>query len=227
MKYEAVIFDLFGTLIDNFSRQEYESVLMEMASTLAVPYDEFTLLWFDTFHQRITGALPTPESNIEYICQKLGIQVNDTQIKLAGRVRLDYTVRSFKPRPGSVEVLAHLKSEGYKTGLISDCSSEIPKVWANTPLAPLFDVAVFSCLAGIKKPNPRIYQKATEQLGVEPQTCLYVGDGSSQELTGASQVGMNPVLIRVPDESVDAHFIDREEWDGPVISSLAEILTLL
>jgi len=198
-----------------------------MASILAVPYDEFTLSWFDSFHQRITGAFPTPKANIEHICQKLGIQVTDAQIKLAGRVRLDYTVRSFKPRPGSVEVLAQLKSEGYKTGLISDCSSEIPKVWTNTPLAPLFDVAVFSCLAGIKKPNPRIYQKATEQLGVEPQTCLYVGDGSSQELTGASQVGMHPVLIRVPDESVDAHFIDREEWDGTVISSLQEILTLL
>ena len=214
-------------MIDNFTRQEYESILAEMASVLAVPYDEFTLLWFDTFQQRITGALPTPESNIEIICQKLKIQVTDAQIKLAGRVRLDYTIRSFKPRPGSVEVLAHLKSEGYKTGLISDCSSEIPKVWPNTPLAPLFDVTVFSCLAGMKKPNPLIYQKATEQLGVEPQTCLYVGDGSSQELTGASRVGMHPVLIRVPDESVDAHFIDREDWDGTVISSLQEVLALI
>jgi putative hydrolase of the HAD superfamily len=198
-----------------------------MASILSVPYDEFTLLWFDTFHQRITGALSTPQANIEHICQKLGIQVNDAQIELAGRVRLDYTIRSFKPRPGSVEVLAQLKSAGYKTGLISDCSSEIPKIWAKTPLAPFFDITVFSCSAGIKKPNPRIYQTATEQLGVEPQTCLYIGDGSSQELTGAFQVGMNPVLIRVPDESVDAHFIDREEWDGTVISSLQEVLTLI
>ncbi len=226
-KYEAVIFDLFGTLIDNFSRREYESVLAEMASILAVPYDEFTLLWFDSFHQRITGAFPTPKANIEHICQKLGIQVTDAQIKLAGRVRLDYTTRSFKPRPGSVEVLTHLKSEGYKTGLISDCSSEIPTVWGNTALAPLFDVAVFSCIVGIKKPNPRIYQAATDQLAVKPQTCLYIGDGSSQELTGASRVGMHPVLIRLPDESADAHFIDREEWDGPAISSLQEVLTLV
>jgi hypothetical protein len=39
---------------------------------------------------------------------------------------------------------------------------------------------------------------------------------------------MYPVLIRVPDESTDAHFIDREEnWDGPVISSLPEVINLL
>ena len=31
MKYAAVVFDLFGTLVDNFSRQEYEGMLTGMA----------------------------------------------------------------------------------------------------------------------------------------------------------------------------------------------------
>lgn len=30
---------------------------------------------------------------------------------------------------------------------------------------------------------------AAKQLGVEPQACLYIGDGSSQELNGANGVG--------------------------------------
>jgi len=65
-------------------------------------------------------------------------------------------------------------------------------------------------------------------LGVEPQDCLYIGDGSSRELTGALQVGMHPVIIRVPDESTDTHFVEREEnWEGPEISSLQEVLGLL
>ncbi len=92
----------------------------------------------------------------------------------------------------------------------------------------MFDVTVFSCVAGIKKPDPRIYHIATERLGVDPQDCLYIGDGSSRELTGALEVGMHPVLIHDPDESDDTHFIDREDdWKGPVISSLREVLGLL
>jgi putative hydrolase of the HAD superfamily len=215
-------------LIDNFTRREYESVLAEMASVLAAPHDKFIRYWLDTFIERTTGVHPTHKASIEYICQKLGVRVSKAQIEHAGKVRLDYTTRSIKPRQDSIEVLTRLKSEGYKTGLISDCSGEIPMVWNNTPFAPLFDATVFSCQAGIKKPDPRIYHKATTQLGVEPQNCMYIGDGSSQELTGAIRVGMHPVLIRMPDESVDDHFIDREEnWEGPVISSLQEVMLLL
>ncbi len=228
MKYQAVIFDLFGTIIDNFSLPEYQSVLVEMASILEAPHNEFARWWLDTFIERTTGVHPTHKESIEYICQKLGIGVSEAQVEHAARVRLDYTARAIKPRAGSIEVLTRLKSEGYKTGLISDCSGEIPIVWDNTPFAQLFDATVFSCKAGTKKPDPQIYYMATEKLMVEPQDCLYIGDGSSQELTGAANVGMHPVLIRVPDESTNAHFIDREKnWDGPVISSLQEVLNLL
>jgi len=228
MKYAAVIFDLFGTLVDNFSLQEHRSILTEMASVLASSSDDFVRLWFDTFDDRVTGAFQSPEANIEYICRQLGVCVEDTQIKLAAQIRFDYTVRSMTPRPDAIEVLSHLKLKAYKIGLISDCSSELPTIWKSTPFAPLIDVAVFSCSVGLKKPDPRIYQMATNQLAVEPQRCLYVGDGSSHELTGASQVGMHPVLLRVlGEDNTDAHWIDREEWDGPVISSLKDVLNLL
>jgi hypothetical protein len=38
---------------------------------------------------------------------------------------------------------------------------------------------------------------------------------------------MRAVLIRAPDEVADAHTIDREEWDGEVISSLEKVLKFL
>jgi putative hydrolase of the HAD superfamily len=228
VKYQAVIFDLFGTLIKNFRRPGYENVLAEMASILSVPREDFLNQWFDSFRERITGIFPTPEANIKHICQTLKIQVSEGQVKEAARMRLDYTKASMKPRPGALEVLAYLRGEDYKIGLISDCSGEIPMVWDNTPFAPFFDVTVFSCVAGIKKPDPRIYYLATDQLEVEPDDCLYIGDGSSHELTGALHVGMHPVLIRDPDEPVDAHLVEREEqWDGAVIISLKEVLNLI
>ena len=229
MKYKAVIFDLFGTLINNYSIQQHEGVLRQMASVLAAPSEDFVRLWYDTFNERCTGVFQNTEANIDYVCQKLGVLVEDSQRSLAARIRLDLTARSMIPVPESIAVLSHLKSEGYKTGLVTDCSAEVPAIWQDTPFAPLFDVAVFSCLVGLKKPAPRIYRLAMERLGVEPHSCLYIGDGSSQELTGAAAVGMHPVLIRDPDEdSTEVHRVDAEveEWDGSVISSLKDVLTL-
>ncbi len=230
MKYKAVIFDLFGTLIDNFSVREHESVLRQMASAVSAPSDGFVQLWLKTFNERATGVFQSPEANIDYTCKKLGVYAEDAQVKLAARIRFDFTARSMTPRPDAVEVLSHLKSNGYKTGLISDCSAEVPAIWQDTPFAPLFDVTIFSCKVGVKKPSPRIYQLAIEQLGVEPHGCLYIGDGSSQELTGAAAVGMHPILIRDPDEdSAEVHRVDAEaeKWGGPVIPSLKEALTLV
>ncbi len=228
MKYSAVIFDLFGTLIDTSSRAEYERVLGEMADVLGAPREDFTKLWFDTFNLRTTGVLISPEGNIDYICRQLGVSFMDAQLKRASRIRFNFTVDSLKPRPDALKTLGFLRANGYKVGLISDCSTEVPTAWKDTPLAPLIDVPVFSCVAGVKKPDPRIYQMALERLGVEARDCLYIGDGSSQELSGAQKVGMYPVLIRVPHEmNEDAYRIDEEEWQGPAISSLREVLKLV
>jgi putative hydrolase of the HAD superfamily len=227
-KYKAIIFDLFGTLVDNFIRGEYERVLAEMAAILNTPFKEFQRVWLESFPQRVTGAHANQKASIEYICRELNAPVTEAQVEQAFRVRLDYTKRSVVPRPDALATLKKLKEAGYKIGLISDCSGEIPLIWDSTPLAPFFDVTVFSCVAGIKKPDPRIYHLALDPLQVRPQDCLYVGDGSSQELTGALKVGMHPILIRDPDESVDAHYIDREDdWPGPRIAFLREVLSLL
>lgn len=230
MKYKAVIFDLFGTLVDKFSLREHKGVLRQMASVLPAPPDDFIQLWFDTFNERGLGVFQTIEENVEYICGKLGIHPEDAQIKLAARINLDYAARTIKTCPHAMEVLSYLKSQGCKTGLITNCSASIPKILNDMPLASLIDVAVFSSLIGIQKPDPRIYEIAAQQLTVEPQYCLYIGDGDCQELTGAASVGMHPVLIRNPDEdSTDVHRVDYEadKWDGRVISSLKEVLTLV
>jgi putative hydrolase of the HAD superfamily len=227
-KYKAVIFDLFGTIIYNFSLSAYENVLSEMADILKAPRDDFARLWFDTFRERMSGKWDTPRGSIEYICERLNVKATGAEIERTSQARLDFSRNNMIPRPEAVRVISRLKNQGYKIGLISDCSGEIPRTWPDTPFAPLFDVTIFSCEVGMKKPKPEIYLLATKQLGITPQECMYIGDGSSRELTGALRVGMYPVLIRVPGETADSHFIDREEgWDGPVIESLEEIPDLL
>jgi putative hydrolase of the HAD superfamily len=228
MKYKAVIFDLFGTLVDNFTIPAYQRVLEEMSSVLKAPPEKFSQIWRDTFRLRTNGTHRTHQESIRYIYRELGVPVTEEQIEEAAAIRLYYTIKSLQPRPEAIPVIKKLKATGYKVGLISDYSPETPAAWSKTRFDGIFDVTVFSCVAGVKKPDPRIYQIATEKLKTKPEDCLYIGDGSSHELTGAQQAGMTPVLIRVPNEPTDTHFIEREEnWEGQIISSLKEVLELV
>jgi putative hydrolase of the HAD superfamily len=227
MKYQAVIFDLFGTLADNFSSREYEEALKQMAAVLAVSPDDFKQGWYGSSRVRNSEAPTEMEARIEYICTKLGAAREKRHIKDAATARFDYIRRVMEPRKDAVEVISYLKRKGHKIGLISDCSDEIPVIWPKNPLACLFDATVFSCLAGIRKPDPRIYGLATNQLGVPFDSCLYIGDGGSQELTGAEKVGMHSVLFRLDGDSTEQNLVSREEWNGLRIRSFREILTIV
>jgi putative hydrolase of the HAD superfamily len=227
MKYLAVIFDLFGTLADNFSTREYDEALAEMATILSLRFDDFKKGWYSSSKARNPLAPQGIDDRVAYICTELAERREPEQIRRAAGARYDYIRRVMKPRPESIEVISYIKKQGHKIGLISDCSDEIPVIWPETPLAPLFDAAVFSCVAGFRKPDPRIYSLAMEKLSVPPQSCLYIGDGGSQELSGALKAGMNPVLIRLDAESNEEHLSSRERWNGQTVRSLKEILDLI
>ena len=229
MKYQAVIFDLFGTLVKTASSQERQRMLSRIASALSVDSDTFIGLWANTSSDRIKGNIGFRE-NIEYILRKAGAPIEDARIELATNIRFDMIKGEIVPRKDAVRVLSSLRSRGYKVGLISDCTREATIMWESTPFPSLIDVTVFSCSVGLRKPDPRIYQIAVDRLKVEPHDCLYIGDGGSQELTGASQVGMTPVLLRLPEEERTSIYRVNDEvdaWHGTVISSLTEVLTLL
>ena len=226
MKYKAVIFDLFGTLVHITPKHESENILRQMASVLSVPPDSLIRLWHDTFDQRMNGTFRNYQECIRFICDKLGLYPEDSQTNIAAQIRFDMTKQEIMtPREDAVEVLNYLKLHGYKTGLISNASAEITAIWADTPLSQLIDVAVFSGPLGTMKPNPRIYLTTAERLAVEPKDCLYIADGIGGELEGASQVRMHPIRLHVTSEDTYEEF--REAWDGPIISSLKEVFALI
>jgi putative hydrolase of the HAD superfamily len=225
VKYKAVIFDLFGTLVYQATWSTQQSVLNQMASVLSISPEDIKKQWSDTFDARMKGEFPDYQANIKFICRQLDIPFNDSQIELASQVRVEMVKKEFTPREYALEVLTILKAKRLKTGLISDCSYPVPDIWPDTPLALFIDEVVFSCEVGIKKPDPRIYQITVDKLAVKPEECLYVADGIGQELASASKLGMHAVQILLPDE--DGYDPYREEWDGKVISSLREVLNLL
>ncbi len=226
-EFGAVIFDLFGTLTPNFAMVELERVLYQMAAHLSVPPQPFVRLWLDTFPQRATGMFRTKGANLAYICRALDMTVGEDALCGAADIFLAYERRHLIPRADALETLSRVKNAGLRTGLISDCSHPLPEVWPDTPFARLIDVPVFSCDVGVRKPDPHIYHLACSRLGVPPQQCLYVGDGGSQELTGASQVGMRAVLLRAEEDGDRSVRYDTDVWHGPSVPTLSEVISLL
>ena len=229
MAAKAVLFDFFGTLVPNFMLSAHKEVLRQMAGAAGAPAEPFVEHWLATFEERATGVFPTARENIQAVCGELNIIPAEHQYAAAVRLRLEFEKRHIAPRATALSTLRMIKSLGLKTGLVSDCSPELPQIWKETPFAPWFDAAVFSCDEGIRKPNPKIYLKACRRLDVEPAECFFVGDGGSRELSGATQVGMRAVLLAAPEEqnNADTHRIDGEEWRGPTIYDLKELLIIL
>lgn len=231
MRYDAVIFDLFGTLVDNLPPLAFKQLLTQIADVLQVPAPEFIQLWNGVLQsRRMRGEFTTVQEAFSDACACLGVVPAESQLEEATCMRLDYSRRSLVPRVDTVETLSCLKEAGYARALISDCSMEVPQLWGTSALAPLIDVPIFSCVVKLKKPDPHIYALALERLKISPERCLYVGDGASRELTGAVAVGMQAVLICAPhekDKGHDEHQQEVDGWQGPRIENIKEVLFLV
>lgn len=230
MRVRAVLFDFFGTLVPNFLLSAHKNVLRQMAGAAGAPAEPFVEHWLATFEQRATGVFPTARENIRAVCGSLNVIPRDEQYEAAMRLRLNFEKLHIAPRATALSTLRSIKSLGLKTCVVSDCSPELPQLWNETPFAPFFDAAVFSCDVGIRKPHPKIYLEACRRLGVEARECFFVGDGGSRELLGATDLGMRAVLLAVPEEqnNSDTHRIDAEEgWCGPTIYDLKELPGLI
>src|SRR6266542_1883916 len=105
MKFEAVIFDLFGTLVDDFATSVGQTYT-ELAEALEVPYEQFMQFWRQTSDMRTGGAFQTVEASIEHVCGTMGARVGAEEMTKAVEIRLEQARRALEPRPGAVATLA-------------------------------------------------------------------------------------------------------------------------
>jgi len=124
------------------------------------------------------------------------------------------------PVNGAAETIAELRRRGLRTGLITVCSEDVPTLWAETAFHGLFDAEVFSSSVGLRKPDPRIYALALEQLDMPAAEAMFVGDGANDELAGAERVGMTAVMLERPGE-------EQPPWNGLRVRALPELLSLV
>lgn len=192
MQRRAVCFDLFHTLVD--VAQVPDAVGRYTADILGLEREAWNSACFSQYHD-ICQATEHVEV-IRALAHSLDPQIPLRLIQEAvdhRQRRFDYALQVVGGEV--ISVLRALRERGLKLALVSNASTAEVSGWSASPLRELFDVALFSCHCGIAKPDPRIYRLAASQMEVAPEACWFVGDGGSDEHSGAQQAGMYPVLI--------------------------------
>lgn len=91
-------------------------------------------------------------------------------------------------------LLETLRGRGLKVGLVSnafDPPALLHRDLEQLGVAERLDVAVFSSEVGRRKPDPLIFERALETLGVAPERTLFVGDTLATDVAGAAALGMH------------------------------------
>jgi HAD superfamily hydrolase (TIGR01509 family) len=206
----AVVFDLWNTIAE-WPEAMWAEMRPRVAERLGLTLEEFEERWYGDLAQvremgPIGDALAVFEPSPEAVADV-------TELRRA------VTVKGLTPVAGAVETITALGERGLRTGLITVCSEDVALLWPETRFHGLFDAEVFSATCGLRKPDPRIYRLALDQLGVEAGEAMFVGDGDNDELAGAERVGMTAVLLERPEF--------EREWSGLRIRSLLELLSLV
>ena len=101
--------------------------------------------------------------------------------------------------PGVPELLERLHGE-VPMCVITNGFSEVQGVkMENSGIDKYFDGVITSEVAGVKKPNARIFEVAMKKMDATADTSLMVGDNQLADVMGALNVGMDAVHLDVYD----------------------------
>lgn len=187
---QAIFFDLFETLItERETRNKYG---ISIRKELNINKTEFDRIWAELEQDRFKGIINFNEA-LCILCERTHVLIDDAKIDQIAAKRIEAKSAPLKGvEQRIVESLEKIRATNIKIGLISNCTAEEVVEWERSLLAQQFNDVIFSFQVGLLKPDPGIYLLACRRLSVEPADSLFVGDGSSNELMGALQVGMTP-----------------------------------
>lgn len=187
---KAVIFDMYETLITLFDSPLYFGT--QMAFDAGIVEEKFQEIWRAEEENRTIGKI-TLEELLEKILRENN-RFSEGKMNYILNKRISCKEEAFEHlHIEIIPMLRALKEKGILIGLISNCFSEEAMVIKKSILYPYFDATCLSFDEGIQKPNPVIFKRCIEKLGVKADECLYVGDGGSNELEAAETFGMKAV----------------------------------
>jgi putative hydrolase of the HAD superfamily len=225
--YQAVIFDLFHTLI---SLEVSKAPGLSTPEMLGIDKEEWNKVWMSDPDDYVLGGTDIAVP-VGRIARQFKPDVTDEQIQAAVAARYGrFRHALLNIEAEALDGLRRLKKMGFGLGLISNCGEDEIKPWPESPLAPLFDAVLFSCEVKLKKPDRRIFELAAQRLGAAPGECLYVGNGGSDELCGARRAGMTAVLLtrhlEVVKPSRIAEVSGDADWQVRTVGDLADRLAI-
>jgi len=101
---------------------------------------------------------------------------------------------------GSIELLQALKAAGYAVGLLSNISTEKYEVLRRKyRFFDYFDSQLISAKVKLLKPDPRIYALLLEQINQAAEDCIFIDD-SAVNVAGADRVGMTAIQFQSPQQ---------------------------
>lgn len=212
-RYELIIFDWDGTLA---------SSVIAIANAV----------------QAAAGQLDLPVPSITDICQGIGTTPHQQYLRLFGEnclVSSEVFLSCFRTHyfgqssaatglfPGVVEMLAELRAREFQLAIATGMSRVgLQRFLAESEIADYF-VTTRTADDGPSKPSPAILQQILDELAVEPQAAVMVGD-TSFDLAAASAAGMASIAV-----TTGVHNQAELMQHGPVaiIQDIVQLLDLV
>lgn len=243
---EAVVFDLFDTLVDlHFDRlplvelagravpSTYGDLHAALPGEARIGLDDFVAALLGIDRDWAAGAmaegieLPTRE-RFRRLAERIGLAHVAGLPERLTAVHMG-RLRSVAEVPAAhAGVLARLRDR-YRIGLCSNFSHADTAlgILDEAGLLPLFDAVSISETVGLRKPRPEIFADVLARLGVEPSRAVHVGDHPREDVAGATGCGLRTAWAtrRVR----DAALLDAANDPAPTwrIADLAELHDLL
>lgn len=184
-----------GTLLD--SEKLWDVAVRELAREHG---HEMT----DELRHALIGA--SGADALRMIFEGLGVPPTAEALQAAGEF-LEWRVTELMTgpipwRPGAEDALAMVREAGLASALVTNTKRSLTEFGLNTLGRDFFDVSVCGDEVALGKPEPDVYLRAAELLGVDPKDCVAVEDsptGTRAAQAAGCAVIVIPCEIPVPD----------------------------
>lgn len=197
---KACIFDMDGVLV---STEIYHfKAWQRLTETLGFTIDE-------KFNENLKGV--SRSVCIDLILKHGGLQkTQEEKDALAAQKNqwfLEYVQTEITPKnvyPGVINFLESIRKAGYKTA-IGSASKNAPLLVEKLGIQSYFDAIVDGNMITKAKPNPEVFLKGAELIGVKPENCVVFEDAISG-VEAAKNGGMYCVGVGSPQTLTKANF---------------------
>lgn len=207
MKYDAVFFDLDGTVVDSI--QDIVDAVNYAMRHFGLP--EYT----------VAQLRPLLGWGVGTLMKRALPEVSDARRdEILAFYKPYYAVHAGDkslPFPGIVPMLERLRSDGLKLAILSNKPDAAVQPLAKRFFDGLLDLAVGEVEEVRRKPEPDMLESAAKLLDLDLKRCLYVGD-SEVDIDTARNAGIDCVCVtwgfRTREQLIDAGasvIIDRPE----------------